>query len=208
MTTENIVLMRNSRESLTGKWGLAICGMVLYALVIIAIQVASRFFPFAGIISLFISGPFAVGIARFSLSLSRKEDANVEQIFSGFNNYVTNLVAYLLLVVFIILWLLLLIVPGIIASLSYALTFYILADDNSIKPMDALNRSKKMMDGHKMKLFRLGLRLFGLALLCILTLGIAYLWFMPYASVVMANFYDDVKNQNLNTENAENPILA
>ena len=88
---------------------------------------------------------------------------------------------------------LLLIIPGIIAALSYSMTFYILADDNSIGAMDAIKKSKKMMDGYKWKYFCLGLRLLGWALLCVLTLGIGFLWLIPYAQVSVAKFYDDVK---------------
>ena len=80
------------------------------------------------------------------------------------------------------------------------MTFYILADDNSIGAMDAMDKSKKMMDGYKWKSFCLGLRFFGWSLLCILTLGIGFLWLMPYAQVSMAKFYDDVKANTLTTE--------
>lgn len=50
-----------------------------------------------------------------------------------------------------------------------------------------------MMDGYKLKLFRLVLRFLGLGLLCILTLGIGFFWLIPYTQVCMAKFYDDVK---------------
>jgi uncharacterized membrane protein len=102
-------------------------------------------------------------------------------------------VAYLLVVLYIILWTLLLIVPGIIAALSYSMTFYILADEPAIKAEDALRKSKAMMDGYKLKLFYLCLWFFLLALLCVLTLGIGFLWFIPFVNVTMAKFYDDIK---------------
>jgi uncharacterized membrane protein len=89
---------------------------------------------------------------------------------------------------------LLLIIPGIIAALSYSMTFFIIADDESIEPMEALKKSKKMMEGYKLKLFYLSIRFFGLALLCILTLGIGFLWLIPYTYVTMAKFYDDIKD--------------
>jgi uncharacterized membrane protein len=76
-----------------------------------------------------------------------------------------------------------------------------LADDNSIKAMEAIDKSKKMMDGYKWKYFCLGLRFLGWALLCILTLGIGFLWLMPYMQVSMAKFYDDVKANSMITEN-------
>lgn len=198
MKTENVVLMQMAKESLKGKWGLAIGTIVVYLLIVLCIQEI----PIVGAIaSLIIAGPFALGLAYFSLSISRNQEAKLEQIFQGFNNFGTALSAYLLMIGFILLWTLLLIIPGIIAAMSYSMTVYIIADDNSIGAMDAIDKSKKMMDGYKWKLFRLGLRFLGWSLLCILTLGIGFLWLMPYMQVSLAKFYDDVKANSLTTEN-------
>jgi uncharacterized membrane protein len=198
MKTENVVLMQMAKESLKGKWGLAIGTIVVYILISVALQLI----PYVGpIASLIISGPFALGLAYYSLSISRNQNPKLENIFQGFNNFGTALGAYLLMILFIILWALLLIVPGIIAAISYSMTFYIIADDNSIGAMEAIDKSKKMMDGYKLKYFYLGLRFFGLGLLCILTLGIGFLWLMPYMQVSMAKFYDDVKANSLSAEN-------
>jgi uncharacterized membrane protein len=193
MKTENLVLMQMARKSLKDKWGLAIGTFVVYMLIIGAIQTTTEFFPLAGLLLLAISGPMALGIAIFSINISRNQDARLEQIFQGFNNFSTSLGAYLLMLLFIFLWTLLLIIPGIIAALSFSMTFYILADDNSIGAMEAINKSKKMMNGYKWKYFCLGLRFIGWSLLCILTLGIGFLWLLPYMQVSMVKFYDDIK---------------
>jgi uncharacterized membrane protein len=198
MKTENVVLMQMARESLKGKWGLAIGTLVVYIIISVALQII----PYVGpIVSLLISGPFSLGLAYFSLSISRNQNAKLEQIFQGFTNFGTALGAYLLMLLFIILWALLLIIPGIIAAISYSMTFYILADDHSIGAMEAIDKSKKMMDGYKLKYFYLLLRFFGLGLLCILTLGIGFLWLIPFMQVSSAKFYDDVKANSLSTEN-------
>jgi uncharacterized membrane protein len=190
MTIENIDLMRKSREALEGKWGLAI-GTFLVFTVITSIPGSIK--SQGSIVSLIIGGPFLLGAAMFSLSMSRGKEARLEQIFEGFNRFGTALGAYLLMMIYVLLWTLLLIVPGIIAALGYSMTFYIIADDSSIKAEDALRKSKTMMDGFKLKLFYLHLRFFLLALLCILTLGIGFLWLIPYFHITMAKFYDDVK---------------
>lgn len=70
------------------------------------------------------------------------------------------------------------------------MTFFIIAENDSIGPLEAVTKSKEMMDGNKWKLFCLGWRFFGWALLCILTLGIGFLWLMPYMVVSYAKFYD------------------
>jgi len=172
--------------------------MVVYFLIVMGLQMI----PIAGpIASLIITGPFALGLTIFSLSISRNQDTQMEQIFKGFENFGTALSTYLLMLLFTLLWMLLLIIPGIIASISYSMAFYILADDNTIKPMEAIDKSKMMMEGYKWKYFCLGLRFLGWALLCILTLGIGFLWLMPYMQVSMAKFYEDVKANPINTEN-------
>ncbi|MDP4130711.1 MAG: DUF975 family protein [Bacteroidota bacterium] len=190
MNTDNLTLMRAARESLKGKWGLAIGTFLIYVLLTSAPgSVESR----GSILTLIIGGPFALGAAIFSLSISRGKEARLEEIFQGFNRFSTAFVAYLLIILYVVLWTLLLIVPGIIAALGYSMTFYILADDPLIKPQDALKKSKSMMDGYKLKLFYLGLRFFLLAILCILTLGIGFLWLIPYVHITVAKLYDDIK---------------
>ncbi len=189
--------MQQARESLAGKWGQAIGALLVYMLVMVAIQLI----PFAGaIIGLLIGGPMAIGLATFSLALARDKEANINQLFEGFNKFGLALAAYFLMVLFIILWMLLLIIPGIIAALSYSMTFYIIADEDSIDAMEAIDKSKAMMDGYKWKYFCLGLRFIGWALLCILTFGIGFLWLMPYMQVTNAKFYDDVKANYLSQQ--------
>ena len=90
---------------------------------------------------------------------------------------------------------LLLIIPGIIAALSYAMTYYIIVDNESIGALEAIRQSKEMMRGNKWKLFCLGLRFFGWSLLCLLTLGIGYLWLIPYMAISFAKFYGDISSQ-------------
>ena len=60
--------------------------------------------------------------------------------------------------------------------------------------MHLLRQSKEMMDGHKSKLFTLYLWFLLLGLGCILTLGIGFLWLIPYAKITTAAFYEDIKS--------------
>jgi len=203
MKTENVMLMRQAREALTGKWGLAIGTCLVYGLIIGCFQIPIRAFTYMnfkmtfGIGAILINGPLALGIAYFSLALWRKQEAKFSQLFKGFDKFGTSIAAYLLVSIFTFLWMLLLIVPGIIAAISYSQTFYIIAQDDSISASQAIDKSKKMMDGYKLKYFYLCLRFFGLGLLCILTLGIGFLWLMPYTFVTCAGFYEDIKEQTV-----------
>ncbi|MFA5745097.1 MAG: DUF975 family protein [Candidatus Paceibacterota bacterium] len=193
ISIDNAVLMRQAREALAGKWRLAVGTFAVYLLIHIALASARGLGSLASIL---VSGPFALGLAIFSLSISRNKEARMEQLFEGFKRFGKALLAYVLMVVFILLWALLLIIPGIIAALSYSLTFFILTDDKTISARDALKKSKKMMLGYKWKFFCLELRFIGWGLLSILTLGIGFLWLVPYMQVSVAKFYDALKDAN------------
>jgi uncharacterized membrane protein len=193
MKTENKILMKWARESLAGKWGIAVGTFAVYAAIMIGVASPRGS---GGVISLLISGPLAVGVSLFSLSISRSKEAKLEQLFEGFKRFSRSLVAHLLMAAFTILWTLLFIVPGIIAAISYSQTFFILVDDETISASDAVKKSKKMMYGYKWKYFCLKLRFIGWGILSILTLGVGLLWLVPYVQVTMAKFHDDIKVSN------------
>ena len=194
MKTENSILMKRARESLVGKWGLAVGTMFVYSLIVFAVQSIPKAGPVLGLL---IGGPMALGLVIFSLSLSRNQNPKFEQIFEGFKRFGTALGTQLLVTLYTLLWTLLLIIPGIIAALSYSMTFYIMADNNSVGIRESIRMSKKMMMGYKWKLFCLGLRFIGWVLLCILTLGIGFLWLIPYMQISTAKFYDDIKTPEI-----------
>lgn len=197
MKTDNVVLMNMARESLQGNWSMAIGTCVIYFLLVAAIQAIPGFGTVA---SLILSGPMTLGLTIFSLSISRNKESGFEQLFHGFRMFGPALEAYLLILVYVILWTILLVVPGIIAAISYSMTFFIIADDESIRSVDAMKKSKQMMYGYKLKFFYLGLRFLLLALLCVLTLGIGFLWLMPYIQITFAKFYDDIKDNPISPE--------
>jgi uncharacterized membrane protein len=191
---KNFELRAMAREKLKGKW--------LYAILVCfiggIITGILGWIPFVNIIySLIISGPIALGLATFFLKLRRDENPLIENLFDGFKSFSQALVLQLWIVLFIVLWSLLLVIPGIIASFRYALSFYILHDHPEMKPKEALNLSKQIMLGRKGKLFMLCLSFIGWALLSILTLFIGMLWLIPYIQASIASFYEDVKDAPL-----------
>ena len=139
--------------------------------------------------------PLGVGIYTSYKKLYLEGDAKItENSFKiGFGNWGHNVGGMLLMTLYVVAWSLLLIVPGVIKSFSYALTPYILADKPELSADEAIELSMKMMDGHKLDLFILYLSFIGWGLLSILTLCIGMLWVMPYMYTSMAAFYEDVK---------------
>lgn len=76
------------------------------------------------------------------------------------------------------------------------MVYYVILDNPNIDVVEALKESKRIMNGHKMELFKLELSFIGWMILGILTLGILYLWLIPYMRVTIANFYIEIKEQN------------
>ena len=100
--------------------------------------------------------------------------------------------------IFIFLWSLLFVIPGIIKSFSYAQMPYILMDHPEMGWKEALEESKRMMNGHKMDYFVLLLSFIPWLLLCGITFGIAFLYVGPYMQMTCVNFYRGLKEEQLN----------
>lgn len=133
-----------------------------------------------------------VGYAKFNLNLVDKVEGTFENLFAYFSNWKTTVVARLLRSIYVVLWSLLFIISGIMASLSYAMTEYILAENPEMSASEAITLSKQMMDGNKWRLFCLDLSFIGWDILCGFSLGIGYLWLTPYKQAARAAFYREV----------------
>ena len=74
----------------------------------------------------------------------------------------------------------------------------LLADEltNETGYMELINRSKKLMDGHKWEYFIFNLSFIGWDLLIIATLGIAAIWVVPYETTAKIMYYDELKKLN------------
>jgi uncharacterized membrane protein len=145
------------------------------------------------IVSLIIGGPIYYGVAAYFLKLSRNEPAEFSELFSGFSLFKTNFILNLLTMIFTLLWALLLIVPGIIAAISYSMAYFIVNDNPEIGGLEAIRRSKEMMYGHKMRFFNMWLSFLGWFLLGLVTAGLGMLYAVPYYRAAKANFYLDLK---------------
>jgi uncharacterized membrane protein len=186
-------LRARAREALAGNWGYAILAMVITGIITSAVS-----FTFVG--SIIISGPLSLGLAFLFLNRARREEVKIDSVFKGFNYFLNSFLLGLLRAIFIFLWALLLIIPGIVKSYSYAMSFYIMADNPEMDAMQALKASREMMDGYKWRLFCLDLSFIGWALLCLLTLGIGFLFLMPYVEAAHIQFYEDIKGPVITNE--------
>jgi uncharacterized membrane protein len=189
MSIANGALTAQARAALKWQWKQAILAFVIFA----AVSVLLPVIPFFGwILSLLAAGPLLVGFNKYFLRFYRREQVDFAQLFDGFSCFAPSFVAWLLCAIFIFLWSLLLIVPGIIAALSYSMTYFIIADNPEIDGVQAMRKSKEMMRGHRWKLFCFGCRFIGWFFLCLLSLGIGFFWLGPYWMTGKAAFYQDL----------------
>ena len=195
---ENNQIMKEAQESLKGKWGISIAACLIAGVITIMITILGGYLineNWGGnLLSLFVTPPIGVGLALFFLNLHDGNKLEINTIFNPFKDvWLNSVLAYFMMIVIIIIGSILFIIPGIIASLMFSQVFYIIAEDNKIDPYNALVKSKKMMDGNKWKLFKIILRILLLAIVCILTLGIGFIWLAPYQNAVYAKFYNLLK---------------
>lgn len=154
-------------------------------IVVAALVMAAVFFVLGSVVG--------AGYCQFNLDLvDRRKEPEISTLFGYFGHWKTMAAASFLQGLYVLLWSLLLIVPGIVASYSYAMTGYILAENPSLTASEAIEKSKEMMSGNRWRLFCLQFSFFGWDLLCSLTLGIGNLWLRPYKQAAEAAFYREV----------------
>jgi uncharacterized membrane protein len=186
-----------ARQALSGVWGEAAVFTLVYCAVSFTASAAcGTVVPIiGGFIAALLLTPMTFAFTVSFLKQLRGEKFDVMYIFKEFNNRV--LITMVLTMLYTWLWSLLLIIPGIIKSYSYAMTPFILEDDDEeiISGNEAIEKSMRMMDGHKWELFCLDFSFIGWILLAILTLGIGCLWLYPYINTARAAFYEELKAQ-------------
>ena len=151
---------------------------------IVALIISLLYFVLGSIISL--------GYTRFNLNLVDGKKPSLGTLFDYFPYWKNAIILRLWETLFIFLWTLLFVIPGIIAIYRYAMTAYILAENPDMPAREVIERSKEMMAGNKWRLFCLHFSFIGWDILASLTFGIGYLWLNPYTKAAEAIFYRDI----------------
>ena len=139
-----------------------------------------------------IGGIVSAGYCKFHLNLVDGEEPQLGTLFTYLPQWKTMVAANILMTVYTLLWMLLLIVPGIIAVYRYSMTYYILAENPELTASEAIEYSSELMKGNKWRFFCLGFSFIGWNILCVLTLGIGNLWLNPYMQTANVAFYRDI----------------
>lgn len=143
--------------------------------------------------SILVSGLLGFGMISFFLKMSRDEEVTYKELFAKTDLMVPYIVITLVSSILIMLGCFLLVVPGIILSFAYSFIYLIFLDNPEMKPLDTLKKSREMLNGHKMEMLELILSFLGWYILGAFTLGILYIWVIPYMSLTVCYFYDELK---------------
>lgn len=162
-----------AREALAGKWMQAITATIVYmAAISLPGLILDLFFggedynsSLSSVYAILVSGSFTLGYTGYCLNLFRNKEISTGQVFSGFERFLKALGLYIVTAVFVVLWSLLFIVPGIIAALRYSQAYIIMVENPEYGIFQCINESKRIMNGNKSKLFVLGLSFIGWGLL-------------------------------------------
>ena len=188
----------STNGGLNDQLGMIIAGSAIY-IAIAAIIMAVIYFVLGSVIE--------AGYARFNMNLVDRTEAKLELVFTCFDNWKTLAATRFLKDLYTLLWSLLFIIPGIVATYSYAMTGYILAEHPELTASEAIERSKEMMSGNRFRLFCLQISFIGWSILCAFTLGIGNLWLRPYRQAATAAFYREVSGTERGTEKYDHETL-
>ena len=188
---ERAQLKAMAKSQIKGNIGI----LFLISLVAALVSGIANVIPVVGSVAMtFVITPaFTIATIIIYLNMTAGVKPTVSELFNHFNKFWAAFKVTFFQGLFIALWSMLLWIPGIVKSYSYAMAMYIQAENPEMGSLEAITRSKQMMQGHKMELFVLDLSFIGWYLLCGLTFGIAAIWVIPYISATKANFYNSIK---------------
>ena len=145
------------------------------------------------LIALALGGYVTFGFTKMFIGVSKNEKPEFEPILTaGIKEQPINAPLLSLISGFFIgFWTLLFIIPGIVKSYSYALSSYLMVNDKTLGPVDAITKSRTLMNGKKMQLFMLDLGYLGWYLLSLPTLGILSIWVSAWHQTARTLFFID-----------------
>jgi len=139
----------------------------------------------------------AIGFVLYTMKYARGESLDINDIFNYKKAFVPTFLLMFFISLFTSLWSLLFIIPGIIAALSYTMSRYIYCD-KELSPLECINASREMMRGYKLDYFIFELSFIGWIILGPFTLGLIYIWLIPYMSTAEVLYYDELKKLESN----------
>lgn len=145
-----------------------------------------------------VAGWLSVGGAVIFLKRARKQTDTIDiaDLFVAKRDHGNALLLGLLQGVFLFLWSLLFVIPGIVKTYAYSMSYYLMADHPDWDWRKCIDESRRLMNGNKWRLFCLHLSFLGWMIVGSLCFGIGTLWVAAYMSAAQSNFYLDLVAQD------------
>ena len=136
-----------------------------------------------------------VGFSLFVMNSVRRSQPAIGNLLDGFGMFPRVLFLIILQIVFIFLWSLLLVIPGIVAAYRYSFAVYVMIDHPEMSAMDCLRESKRLTTGYKRQLFLLDLSfIFWFLLTMIPIIGyVAQVYVTPYMESAKVLYYEQIR---------------
>lgn len=140
------------------------------------------------IISWIVQMVTSIGVIIISIKLVDGKKAEMADIYKHYPLLLNYFLGSLLYGLVVVGGLILLVIPGIIWGIKYQYTTYLIVD-RGMSPLDAFKKSGKITQGHKMKLFYLGLVFMAMTVIGMITLGLGLIIIWPIISLAGAYVY-------------------
>lgn len=182
----------------------------LVSLIVTGLTTAIAAIPVIGTIASVLATPFLlIGMFAWFIGLSAGEVKPFGILFeAGKTNYVKALCTYLLQALYLALWSLLFVIPGLVKSYSYTMAMYLRTKKPELGANEAITLSREIMNGRKWKLFCLHFSFIGWFILCILTFGLGFIFLKPYIDATNVTFYEDAYKAYFGAEAPAQPESA
>ena len=224
---ERVAYKKAAKEQLKGRWKVPVLStLLLFAIVFVFSSSAALIFPDqihvnmqagAGSFNYGVHGDrgptiFTLFICAVAVAFLFSQIRLLERMFKNpapvfFGDFVEGLGQWFRAVrgflwkfLWIFLWSLLLYIPGIVKRYSYSMMFYVMAEYPKLGVKKAMNISKELTRGYKGDLFVTDLTFIPLVILCFLSMGIGFLWLVPYYQATYTNIYHALKEIAINTQ--------
>ena len=148
---------------------------------------------FVSVVVWLLSCLLSAGYYLYHLGIREHKEMSAGTLFDGFSFAGKIILVNLVTTIFTALWLLLFVIPGIVAAYRYRFAIYNICENPDMGVMDAIRMSKQQTRGFKWQIFVMDLSFLGWVILCALTLGILTIWIAPWMQQTEVGYFQTIK---------------
>ena len=148
---------------------------------------------FVSIVISLVTAVLGAGYILYTMNVRKGLITPYTTLFDGFLFAGKIILLEIVQYIFVFLWSLLFVIPGIVKAYSYSMAYYIKLDHPDYGWNACITASRQLMNGHKWEKFVLDLSFLGWIIVGSLCLGVGTLWVTPYMEAANAQFYEYVR---------------